>query len=154
VKPQRGFALLEALAVLAIVALGAGALLMAITAAAKLDGGGSRNRRAAALLAAQTLRVAENAWKYGTPGDAPAGSMTASMPVPGSSATVPVTISSEIASQTTQGAAITVTVSYPPGQDEADAGAVTVSAALRVKAPLPGAQVERPGLVPQPAGTR
>jgi type II secretory pathway pseudopilin PulG len=153
VKPQRGFALLEALAVLAVAALGAGALLAAISAAAKLQGGMGRNREAAALLAAQTLRVAENVWKYGPPGDAPAGSATASMTVPGSSTTLPVTISSAISSQSTQGAAITVTVSYPAGEDGEDAGSATISAPVGVKAPLPGAQVERPGLVAQPTGT-
>ena len=150
-KPQRGFALLEAIAVVAIVSLCAGALFTAILASAASGLGPGRNRAAAALLAAQTLRGAENAWKYGAPGDAPSGSSATSMPVPGSG-TVPVTISSAISSQTADGAAITITVSYPP-ERAGDSGAITVTGALRVKAPLPGSQVERPGLIPQPAGT-
>jgi len=151
VKPQRGFALLEAIAIVAIVAICAGALLMAVFASARLGLAPGRNRAAAALLAAQTLRGAENAWKYGTPGDAPSGSAAASMPVPGSVA-VPVTISSELSSQTADGAAIAITVTYPP-ERAGDSGAITVTGALRAKAPLPGSQVERPGLVPQPTGT-
>lgn len=150
-KPQRGFVLLEAIAVVAIVSLCAGALLMAILASAASGLAPGRNRTAAALVAAQTLRGAENAWKYGTPGDAPSGSASASMPVPGSTA-VPVTISSTIASETADGAAIAITVSYPPEQP-GDSGSITVTGALRVKAPLPGSRVERPGLIPQPAGT-
>jgi Tfp pilus assembly protein PilE len=152
VKPQRGLALLEALAVVAIVALCAGALLAAVSAVAKLDGSPGRNRAAAALLAAQILRVAEDAWKYGTPGEAPAGSTTAFLPLEGSSSTVPVTISTALSSRTADGAAITVTVSYPSGEEGAGSAAVSMSAPLRVKAPLPGTQVERPGLIPQPAG--
>jgi type II secretory pathway pseudopilin PulG len=151
VKPQRGFALLEAIAVVAIVSLCAGALLTAILASAALGLAPGRNRTAAALLAAQIVRGAENAWKYGTPGDAPSGSVATSMLVPGTGA-VPVTVSSAISSQTSDGAAISVTVSYPP-QRAGDSVAITVTGALHVKAPLPGSQVERPGLIPQPAGT-
>jgi len=151
VKPQRGFALLEAIAIVAVVSLSAGALLLAISASAKFGSASGRNRIAAALLAAQTLRVAEHAWKYGALADAPAGSVTAAMPVSGSTTPVPVIISSAISSQTAEGAALTITVSYPPGQ-AGDSGTVTVTGTLRVKAPLPGAQIERPGLIPQPAG--
>jgi type II secretory pathway pseudopilin PulG len=150
VKSQRGFALLEAIAVVAIASLCTGALFMAITAAVRLEVPPDRNRAAATLLAAQTLRIAEDAWKYGTAG-APSGSAPAFMRVQGSSEGVPVTISSAISSQNGDGAAITITVTYPPGQDGADSGAVTIGGALRVKAPLPGAQVERPGLIPRPA---
>lgn len=145
-KPQRGFALLESIAVLAIVALGGGVLVLAASASAKLNAAPERNRAAAALLAAQTLRVAENVWKYGSPGEAPAGSATAAMKLPGSNETVPVTISSAITSRAANGATLTITVSYP-------SGAVTISEAVRVKAPLPGAQVEQPELIPQPAAT-
>ena len=148
-KRQRGFALLEAIAVLAITSLCAGALLLAVLASASIGLAPGRNRTAAALLAAQTLRGAENAWKYGSPGNAPAGPVPASMLVPGSGA-VPVTISSEIASQSADGATISVTVSYPP-ERAGDSGAITVTGALRVKAPLPGSQIERPGFIPQPA---
>ena len=148
---QRGFALLEAIAVVAIVSICAGGLLMSISASAKL-GASSRNRTAATILAAQTLRTAETAWKYGALGDAPSGSVPASMPVPGSDAGVPVTISSAISSVTADGAAITITVSYPPSGIGNDSGVVTVTGALRVKAPLPGAQLAGPDLIPQPSG--
>ncbi|HEX5273917.1 MAG TPA: prepilin-type N-terminal cleavage/methylation domain-containing protein [Candidatus Rubrimentiphilum sp.] len=147
-KPQRGFALLEAIAVIAIASLCAGALLTAVFASALLRATPDRNRAAAAVLAAQGLRVAENAWKYGSPGDAPNGSTAVSMPVPGAGS-VPVTISSAISSQTEEGAVVAITVSYPPEQ-AGDSGAVTITGALRVKAPLPGSQLERPGLIPQP----
>lgn len=149
-KPQRGFVLLEAIATVAIVALCAGALLASLSASAASGWTPQRNRAAAALLAAQLLRTAENAWKYGTPGDAPSGSIAASMPVAGSDA-VPVTISSAITSQTADGAALSITVSYPSDR-AGDSGSITVTGALRVKAPLPGSQLERPGLVPQPGG--
>jgi len=153
VTPQRGFVLLEAIAIVAIVSICAGALLLAISAAAKLSAPPGRYRTAAALLAAQTLRAAENAWKYGSPGEAPSGSAPASMTVPGSSVPVAVTISSAISSETADGAAIEVTVSYPPGQS-GDSGTLILSGALRAKAPLPGSQLERPGLIPQPAASR
>jgi type II secretory pathway pseudopilin PulG len=152
VKTQRGFALLEAIAVIAVVSLCGGALLLAVSAAARLERGPGRNRAAASILAAQTLRVAEDAWKYGTLQDAPGGSAVTSMHVQGSSEVVPVTISSAISSQTADGAAITITVSYPAAQTGDDSGIVTLTGALRVKAPLPGAQVERPGLIPRPPG--
>lgn len=145
-SPQRGFALLEAIVLVAIVAIGAGGLLLAASAAAKLSPDADRSRTAASLLATQTLRVAEDAWKYGSAGNAPSGTATALLPVPGSNAPLPVTISSAIEAQSADGAAISVTVSYPTG-------AITESAAVRIKAPLPGTQVERPGLIPQPNGT-
>lgn len=151
-EAQRGFALLEAVAVVAIVSLFGGILIMAISAAVRMESRPERNRAAAEILAAQTLRVAEDAWKYGTPGDAPRGSATASLQVQGSNEIVPVAISSTISSESADGAAITITVSYPPEQPGGDSGAVTLTGALRVKAPLPGAQVERPGLIAQPAG--
>ena len=150
-KPQLGFALLEAIAVVAIASLCTGALFVAVSAAVSLEAPPGRNRAAATALAAQTLRVAEDAWKYGALESTPNGSAPALMHVQGSSETVPVTISSAISSQTADGAAITITVTYPPGQDGGDSGAVTIGGALRVKAPLPGAQVERPGLIPRPA---
>ena len=150
-KPQLGFALLEAIAVVAIASLCTGVLFLAVSAAVRLETRPGRYRAAAAMLAAQTLRVAEDAWKYGTPG-APSGSAPAFMHVQGSNQVVPVTISSAISSQTADGAAITITISYPPGQYGGDSGAVSIGGTLRVKAPLPGAQVERPALIPHPAG--
>ena len=137
------------MAVSAIVVLCAGALFMAASAALKMSARPGRYRAAAQLLAQQTLRTAENAWKYGSAGGAPAGSAEESMLVAGTS--VPVTVSSTVVSQDANGAEIDVTVAYPavPGGDEP--GAITISGAVRVMAPLPGAQVERPGLIPQPA---
>ena len=153
---QTGFALIEVLAVIGIVAICAGTLILAISGFAKFGSHAiGRNRLAATLFAEQTLRVAENAWKYGSPGAAPSGSAQVALPVamPSSTpTTIPATVSSTL-SNAGSGATIAVTVLYTPDpQHPDDPGRVTLSGILTVKAPLPGAQIERPGFVPLPPG--
>lgn len=128
----------------AIVAIAAGTALWATASFAKHAAQqGGRARTAALVIAQQTLRVAQDAWKYGAPGSAPAGTQT--LALPGSLTTA---ISGELSP-----ARITVTVRYTPepGRD-GDPGVVSVSGEVDVKAPLPGSQIERPGLVPLPSG--
>lgn len=143
-KAQAGFALIEAIAVTGIVAVCAGALLLALSSAAK---SGARaagpNRMAALRLAAQTLRVAENVWKYGSPGDAPAGTEVTGVPVP-------LHIVSTVSQTGASSAVLTVTVSYTPDPGHAEPGSVTLSGTLRAKAPLPGARVAQDGLISAP----
>lgn len=146
-KAQRGFALIEAVIVIGIVAACAGALLLALANAAK---SGTRamgpNHVAALRLAAQTLRVAANAWKYGSLGDAPSGTEVASVPVP-------LQIVSSVSQTGASSAVMTVTVSYTPDPGRAEPGSVTLSGTLRAKAPLPGARVEQDGLISAPGAS-
>lgn len=140
-----------------IIAVCAGTLVLAISGFVKFGSHAvGRNRAAALLFAEQTVRVAENAWKYGTPGSAPSGSAQVALPVAIPSSiptTIPATVTSTLSSAASTGATITVTVLYTPGPEHSgDSGNVTLTGALTVKAPLPGAQVERPGFVAQPQG--
>lgn len=155
-KSQAGFALIEVLAVIGIAAIGAGTLILAISGFAKFGSHSvGRNRAAALVFAEQTLRVAEDTWKYGTPGAAPSGSAQVTLPVavPSSApTTIPATITSTLSDATSTGATLTVTVLYTPDPEHpGDSGIITLNGTLNVKAPLPGAQVERPGFVPLPA---
>ena len=151
---QRGFALVEAVVVVGIAAMCAGTLVLALAGAAKFGAhAGGPHRIAALLFARQTLRIAQNAWKYGPPGSAPAGTAGVSIPVAGPQATataMPARISATIDGGS-NGASLSITVSYPPDSGRADPGSVTLSGPLRVIAPLPGSQVERAGLIAQPA---
>jgi hypothetical protein len=99
-------------------------------------------RTSALHVAQQTLRIAQNAWKYGSPGNAPAGVQSISLP-----GTIATTVNaSAIPAQ------ITVTVTYTPEPGRSgDSGVVSVSGVLEAKAPLPGSQVDRPGLVALPS---
>ncbi|HET9393048.1 MAG TPA: type II secretion system protein [Candidatus Rubrimentiphilum sp.] len=156
-KSQAGFALLEVLAVIGIFAVCAGTLILAISGFAKFGSHAvGRNHAAALVFAEQTLRVAENAWKYGTPGAAPSGSAQVAIPVavPSSApTTIPVTVTSTLSNASSTGATIAVTVLYTPDPEHpGDSGIVTLNGTLNVKAPLPGAQVQRPGFVAQPQG--
>ena len=136
--------LLEALVAVAIAALAAGASLWALAGFGKhLAQPGGAARSAALALAQQTLRVAQDAWKYGSPGSAPAGTQAVALP-----GTITTAISSASAP-----AQILVTVRYTPQPGRSgDTGVVSVSGAVDVKAPLPGSSVYRPGLVPLPSG--
>lgn len=153
-KGQRGFALIEAVVVVGIAAMCAGTLVLALAGAAKFGArAGGPHRTAALLFARQTLRIAQDAWKYGPPGSAPAGTAGVSIPVAGPEATattMPARISATIGDAGGTGASLSITVSYPPDSGHADTGSVTLSGPLRAIAPLPGSQVERPGLIAQP----
>ena len=156
VRSQAGFALIEVLAVIGIVAICAGTLILAISGFTKFGSHAvGRNRLAATLFAEQTLRVAEDAWKYGTPGAAPSESAQVALPiaVPSSTpTTIPATVFSTLSDAGPAGATIAVTVLYTPDpQHPDDSGSVTLSGNLNLKAPLPGAQMERPGFIPPPA---
>lgn len=126
----------------AILAIAAGAALSAIATFGKyVAQQDSPQRKAALLLAQQTLRIAQNAWKYGSPGSAPTGTQSIG------NLTVTTAISGSGGAQQ-----ITATVQYTPAPGHSDSGTVRISGALSVKAPLPGSRVDRPGLVPLPSG--
>jgi len=144
VKAQAGFALIEAIAAIAIAAVCAGALILALSSVAKSGShAAGRNRVAATLFAEQTLRVAEDAWKYGSPGDAPSGTFETSIPNP-------ISVVSTITQNGSSAADITVTVAYTPDPGHEEPGSVTLRGKLRAKAPLPGARVEQSGLIAAP----
>ncbi len=146
-KAQAGFALVEAIAVTAIVAAGAGVLILALSSVTKFAShAAGPNRVAASLFAEQTLRTAENAWKYGPPGNAPSGTLETAIPTP-------VTVVSTISQTSASGADITVSVSYTPDPGRDEPGSVTLNGVLRARAPLPGTRVERSGLIIAPAGS-
>ncbi len=135
--------LVETALAAAILALAAGAALYAVARFAKYSAQQAPAQRTAAIaIAEQTLRVAQDAWKYGPPGNAPAG--TQRIPLPG---TLTTTLSSGEAS-----AHITVTVQYTPDPSRNDTGIVSVSGDVVEKAPLPGSQIDRPGLITGPGG--
>ena len=141
--PQSGFSLIEAVIAAAIAAVAAGAWLSAVNAFGRFAAHqASPARSAALLLAEQTLRVAQDAWKYGSPGNAPSGTME------GGSFTVQTAVAGGAVSSD-----ITVNVSYTPDPRRPDeSGMVTLHGTLSVKAPLPGTRIVRPALIPQPSG--
>jgi type II secretory pathway pseudopilin PulG len=153
-KRERGFALLETVAVVGIVAIGAAALVLAISGAAKFSAHASGPNRTAALeYARQMLRVAQDAWKYGSPGSAPNGSADVTVPVAGPDAiatTMPARVTATVVPDSETGASISIAVSYTPDPGRNDSGSVTLSGRLRAIAPLPGTQVVQPGYVAQP----
>lgn len=150
-RNESGVTLVETAVAAAVVAVAAGGALFAIASLAKhtrMQGGAART--AALVAAQQTLRIAQNAWKYGSPGSAPSGSQTLMLPS-GSATTAPATLTTTVAPSGTA-AQITVSVHYTPEPGRDDSGIVTVSARVLVKAPLPGSQIDRPGLVALPSG--
>ena len=138
---SRGFTLLESALVGAIVAVAAFALLFALSSASHFAAqSGGPAREAAQAAAESALRDALQAWKYGSPGNAPSGS----------AGNVTVTLSNVTAT----GTHIVVRASYTPDPGHgAQAGTVQISGDAFVKAPLPGSQVARPGLVPAPSAS-
>jgi len=85
------------------------------------------------------FRDAAQSWKYGSPGSYATGTFS--------------NVSITEAAVTATGAHLTVGVQYTPdaargGED----GTITVEGDVAVKAPLPGSQVARPGLIPRPSG--
>jgi hypothetical protein len=112
-------------------------------------------RSAAMLLAEQTLHVAQDAWKYGSPGSAPSGTWATTVPLnlPGGSRSAPVTVTATISNAGAQDAQVTVTVQYTPDANHRnDSGHVSMIGQMRVKSPLPGATELNPSLIPQPSG--
>jgi type II secretory pathway pseudopilin PulG len=154
VKPrfQSGITLVETAVAAAIVAIAVGTALWAVAAFAKhVAQQGGRARMAALTVAQQMLRVAQNAWKYGSPGNAPSGSEQITLPLD-AAASEPATLTTSIGASTSP-AQITVTVRYTPEPGRAgDTGIVSVSGEVDAKAPLPGSHVDRPGLIPLPSG--
>lgn len=155
-RSQAGFALLEVVIAVGLTAVATGALLLAIVTFSRFGSHAAGPNRSAAIEAAeQMLRVAEDAWKYGSPGTAPAGTVQIMAPLtpPGAApTTIPLTISTTLSGAGATGAGLTVTVSYPPDPNRSDPGIVTMSGRLAIEAPLPGSHVPRGGLVPMPDG--
>lgn len=147
----------EAVLSCAVVAVAAGGTLFAMSSFGRFTTHQAGPVRAAAtLLAQQTLRVAQDAWKYGSPGNAPAGSANVRVPIvnPGAAATsAPVTVMTTLSNATAADAQVTVQVTYTPDPGHpADSGTVEISGAAVVRAPPPGSQVVAPAPVPAPSG--
>lgn len=144
--------LLEAAIAAALIGIAVGGALFAITAFGKhIAQQGGPARMAALVEAQQTLRIAQDAWKYGSPGDAPSGSQTIQLPI-GEAMTAPATLTTTVSGSGIS-AQITVTVTYTPEPGRTgDTGIVNLSGEVTEKAPLPGSQITRPGLIPLPSG--
>lgn len=150
-RAQSGITLIETALAAAIIVVAVGGALFAIASFGKhLREQGGPEHVAALIAAQQTLRIAQDAWKYGSPGSAPAGSQSVSLPLNKATAQ-PATITTTIVPNGAS-AQITVTVQYTPEPGRHDSGIVTVRGQLVAKAPLPGSQIDRPGLVPLPSG--
>ena len=154
---QAGITLVETAVAGAVIAIGIGGLLFALGSFARFTAHQAGPvRRAATALADQTLRIAENTWKYGAPGSAPSGTTANTLTAARAGAaptTVPVTIATSLSSVSATGAQITVTVRYTPDPGHpSDDGVISVTGHADVKAPAPGSQVTEPGAIPQPSG--
>lgn len=148
---QSGVTLVETAIVAGIVAIGAGGALFAIAGVGKYAGRqGGATRTAALVLAEQTLRVAQNTWKYGSPGLGPSGTRTVTLPGAAVSSTQGA-LTTAISAQGNS-ANITVTVRYTPEPGRDDPGVLSIDGSLVQKAPLPGSQIQKPGLIPLPSG--
>lgn len=144
-RSERGFTLLEALVACAVLAIGAFGMLGAWNSVARSTRAQAGPNETAALeFARRTLRIAEDAWKYGAPGAAPAGTWTVTAPAP---MTVSTTLTPDAG-----GASVAVTVAYTPDPGRNEPATVTVLGEATVLAPLPGSQVAEPGAIPQPSG--
>jgi hypothetical protein len=136
----------------ALIAIAVSGAFYAMTAFGKYAAQQAGPARSAALIAAeQTLRIAQNAWKYGSPGAAPAGAQSITLPL-STATSAPATITTTVASSGSS-AQLTVTVQYTPEPGRSgDPGVVRITGEVMQKAPLPGSQVQRPGLIPMPSG--
>lgn len=150
-RQQSGITLVETAVVAGIIAVAVGGALYAIAAFGKhVAQQGGAARIAALSVARQTLHVAQNAWKYGSPGSAPSGAQSIMLPV-SSAQSAPATVTTTLSASAAT-ARITVTVRYTPEPGRSDPGVVRISGEAAVKAPLPGSLVDRPGLIPLPSG--
>ncbi|HEY9180048.1 MAG TPA: prepilin-type N-terminal cleavage/methylation domain-containing protein [Candidatus Baltobacteraceae bacterium] len=151
-RRQSGITLLETTIAAALLAIAAGGALFALSSfGAHIAQQGGPARMAALVAAQQTLRIAQDAWKYGSPGSAPSGSQTIALPL-STQTTAPALLTTTVSAGATS-AQITVTVQYTPEPGRSgDPGVVMLSANVSEKAPLPGSQVTKPGLVPLPSG--
>lgn len=156
-RKQAGFTLIEAVLAVAILAVAMTAFTVAMGEFGKFSTSQAGPvRTAAMLLAEQTLRVAEDAWKYGAAGNAPEGSLATRVPLvlPGARATTaPLTVTTALSNADSAFADLVVTVRYTPDPDHLqDTGIVTLDGELQVKAPLPASTVAPPNLIAQPQG--
>lgn len=141
---QSGFSLLEALAASGLIALAAGAFLLAAGNTARFAAHQAGPTATAARdLAQQTLRTAQDAWKYGAL-SVPTG--TARVALPG-------TLTSQLAAGAGGEAMLRITVTYTPDPDHSgDSGSVSISGTLAAQAPLPDSSVNAATPIPQPSG--
>ena len=154
---QAGITLVETAVAVAVIAIGIGGLLFALGSFARFTAHQAGPvRSAATALADQTLRIAENTWKYGSPGSAPSGTAASRLTVAhegAAPATVPVTVTTSLSNVSATGAQITVTVQYTPDPGHpSDSGVTSVTGQAGAKAPAPGSQVTDPAAIPQPSG--
>lgn len=154
---ERGFTVVEAAVAFAVLAVAAGGALFGISSFGRFATHQPGPVRTAALgLAEQTLRVAQDAWKYGSPGTAPSGTQTIDVPIaiPNNAATsAPVTLTVTVGNAVSGSAPIAVTARYTPDpQHETDSGTLTVSGTLSQRAPAPGSQVQDAAPVAAPSG--
>ncbi|HZZ66123.1 MAG TPA: hypothetical protein VFE17_11525 [Candidatus Baltobacteraceae bacterium] len=154
VRDQGGYALVEVVFAAAVISVGVAGLLGAMGVFARFaahpDGA---VRSAATLLAEQTLRLAQDAYKYGSP-DLPRDTeWQARVAIAGPDAmptNVPVTVRTHVEGSP-ESAAIDVAVSYPGDPKSTNRSAtVSLRGTLAVLAPVPGTSITRPGLVPGP----
>lgn len=155
-RGQQGFTLIESLVAAAVLAVATGAFLYAAGEFGRFSSHQAGPvRSAASVLAEQTLRVAQDSWKYGSPGTAPSGSFQTSAPlnVPGGApTTAPLSITTNLNGGAAGSAQIDVTVRFTPDPDHLqDTGSVSLSGQVQVKAPLPGSTVAPAAFIPQPA---
>jgi len=143
-RSQGGFTLVEACVTVGILSMTLGGVLFAL---ASFGGYGAHQagprREAATLLAHQIVHTAQDAWKYGSPGNAPSGTWTVSSP--------PMTVTATLSGATANAARLRVEVAYTPDPNHRDPGRISVEATLPIQAPFPASTVQAPGLIPMPA---
>jgi type II secretory pathway pseudopilin PulG len=155
-QSQEAFTLLETLIAVAVVGVAIGGLIAALGGFARFSTHQvSPIRSAATLVVKNTLLAAQDAWKYGSPGTAPTGTWATTVPlaIPGnSSVTAPVTLSVSASAVSSSGTELIVSARYTPAPNRSgDTGAVSMSGQAYVRAPLPGATVFDPALIPKPS---
>lgn len=143
---QQGFSLIEAMVATAVVAVSVGAMLFALGAFAKFGAHqAGPNREAATLYAQQTLRIAQDVWKYGPQNGVPSGTTRITTPISA-------TVTAALTGIDQDSATMTVTVAYTPDPNHGDPGIVSMNGVLEAQAPIPGSRLVRPGLIPLPSG--
>ncbi|HEY8315168.1 MAG TPA: type II secretion system protein [Candidatus Baltobacteraceae bacterium] len=163
---QRAFTLIEAAVSVALIAVAlSGALWAAGSFGRYATHQAGPNRSAALVFADSLLRVAQDAWKYGTPGTVPSGSWQTALPIAIPSAlptSIPITVRAVYAivatpdpggvDTTVPSAQVTLSVTYPRDAGHDDPGTLSVQGALHVQAPPPGSRIAPLGIVPAPSG--